>query len=292
MDFLQLDYFRTAARYEHTTKAARELYISQPALSKMIRSLETELGVSLFDRTGNKIKLNPYGRILLDYANSVFNGAEDMKKMISDRKQTLEHEVTVSFTASTSYLSGIVLSFKELYPQIDIKINQKPFSREERYADLYIYSSLEQPKDGSETLLLSESCSLAVSSAHPLAARKVPLTAADLATLKEDDFFVIQSHMPLFDITMNLCRIAGFEPHVALECDSHPTIFSLIDAGLGVAVFPDITWQNMLQGWRISMLPLTIPASRNIILKTGDGYLSDAVRLLKEHIIRFYRELP
>lgn len=290
MDFLQLKYFLTVAKTCHMTKAAEELFISQPALSKMIKSLEEELGVTLFDRVGKNIKLNDYGRIVTDYANSVFFGREDMLKKINDKKQTMENEITLSFTASTSYLSQIVLSFKELYPQIDIKINQKPYVKGERNADLYIYSSLEPPTETSETLLLSESCSLAVSSKHPLAKRKKALSFSDIAALKNDDFFIIQSQKPLHDITMKLCHSAGFEPHIALECDSHTTIFSLIAANLGVAVFPNITWGDSMKGWDIKNLAINPPVCRNIILRTGDGYTSDTVCLLKEHIVDFYEK--
>lgn len=290
MDFLQLKYFMTVAKTEHMTKAAEELYISQPALSKMIKTLETELSVSLFDRTGKKLKLNAYGDIVLDYANSVFYGAEDMIRKINDKKETMENEITLSFSASTCYLSNIVLSFKELYPQVNIKINQEPYVKGERNADLYIYSSLDNPSDNSETLLLSESCSLAVSSNHPLSACTKPLSFSDIATLKEENFFILKSQMPLHDITMNLCHSAGFEPHIALECDNHATIFSLINANLGVAVFPDTTWKPAMQGWNLTMLKTSTPVFRNIILKTGDGYITDTAKRLKEHIIHFYQQ--
>jgi len=65
MELLQLKYFRTIARFEHMTRAAEELHIAQPALSKTVSLLEKELGVLLFDRRGRNIFLNQYGKILL-----------------------------------------------------------------------------------------------------------------------------------------------------------------------------------------------------------------------------------
>lgn len=62
MELLQLQYFRTVARMEHMTKAAKELRIAQPALSKTIARLEEDLGVPLFDRQNRQIKLNEFGR--------------------------------------------------------------------------------------------------------------------------------------------------------------------------------------------------------------------------------------
>lgn len=65
MELLQLEYFLTVAKLEHMTKAAQELRIAQPALSKTIARLEQDLGVPLFDRQGRKIRLNPYGQAFM-----------------------------------------------------------------------------------------------------------------------------------------------------------------------------------------------------------------------------------
>ena len=64
MELLQLRYFLTAAQYEHMTKAAEQLQIAQPALSQAIHRLETELGVSLFERKNRSIELNDAGKLL------------------------------------------------------------------------------------------------------------------------------------------------------------------------------------------------------------------------------------
>ena len=63
MELLQLIYFDKVAELQHMTRAAQELHLAQPALSKMIKTLETELGVTLFDRIGKRIVLNQNGVI-------------------------------------------------------------------------------------------------------------------------------------------------------------------------------------------------------------------------------------
>ena len=64
MELSQLNYFLVAARYEHMTKAAKELHIAQPALTKSIHKLEQELGIPLFSPSGRNIKLTLYGQYL------------------------------------------------------------------------------------------------------------------------------------------------------------------------------------------------------------------------------------
>lgn len=66
MEWQQLEYFRVVARLEHFGQAAKELAISQPALSRSISKLEEELGVPLFDRMGRSVYLNSFGRVFLE----------------------------------------------------------------------------------------------------------------------------------------------------------------------------------------------------------------------------------
>ncbi len=64
MELLQLKYFLVAAKYEHITRAAKELHISQSTLSITINRLEAELGVSLFSHSGRNVRLNDAGRLV------------------------------------------------------------------------------------------------------------------------------------------------------------------------------------------------------------------------------------
>src|SRR5919201_1751528 len=77
MDLLQLHYFRTVARLEHVTRAAEELRVAQPALSKTIARLEAELAVPLFERLGRRGALNAFGRAFLPHVERIFMGMED-----------------------------------------------------------------------------------------------------------------------------------------------------------------------------------------------------------------------
>ena len=76
MNLSQLYYFRKLAQLEHYTKAAKELYITQPSLSDSISSLEQELGIALFQREGRNIKLTKYGREFYQYVCSALNELE------------------------------------------------------------------------------------------------------------------------------------------------------------------------------------------------------------------------
>ena len=71
MDLMQLQYFKIIAETESLTRAAKILHVSQPAMSAMLKKLEEELGVELFDRSPNRIHLNRTGEIALIHVNTI-----------------------------------------------------------------------------------------------------------------------------------------------------------------------------------------------------------------------------
>lgn len=76
----QLEYFRVLAKFENINIAAKQIHISQPALSVSIKKLETELGYRLFDRTGNSIRINYRGEQFLEAVNDIFAVLESFKQ--------------------------------------------------------------------------------------------------------------------------------------------------------------------------------------------------------------------
>ena len=103
MDLLQLRYFRVVARVEHMTKAAQELFIAQPSLSKTIRRLEKEIGVPLFDQQGRTIRLNQFGKAFLEHIERLFRELEEGQREVRDMAGLEQGEVSL-VTASLYWL--------------------------------------------------------------------------------------------------------------------------------------------------------------------------------------------
>ena len=78
MDIHSLIYFKKVAELQHFTRAAEELRVAQPSLSRTISALETELGVKLFDRVGKNVTLNRFGEILLRHTNAILQEMQDI----------------------------------------------------------------------------------------------------------------------------------------------------------------------------------------------------------------------
>ena len=85
MNLNQLYYFRTLAEFQHYTKAAAHLYISQPSLSNAMKSLEKELGCVLLEKTGRNVKLTEYGRMFYNTTCSTLNILEEGKTELAQK---------------------------------------------------------------------------------------------------------------------------------------------------------------------------------------------------------------
>ena len=83
MELNQLQYFRVVAETQNMTEAAERLHITQPTLSKVIRRLEEDLGVKLFDRKPSRLELNPYGGSFLVYVNQALDALDRGRQCLS-----------------------------------------------------------------------------------------------------------------------------------------------------------------------------------------------------------------
>lgn len=287
MNFLQLKYFKKVAELEHITKAAEELYISQPALSKAIHLLEQEIGYPLFDRSGTGIQLNENGKILYHYTSTTLSCFDNTLTKIKDKNRQ-NTQVSLSITAATGFLSDIILSFKEMYPAIHLSIMQESFQQKEHHCDLYLRSSSIPLQEQNTITLLSEKCLLGISKENPLSQKS--LITPEM--LRHETFLTMQSHLPLYRITYDLCHDAGFIPNTNLQFENRETIFDLISANMGISIIPEKTWAPSIKHDNIILIPLTVSYARHIILQWEKGrYLSHSSKLLIAYLQKYFEQL-
>ena len=126
MELNQLYYFRAAAETQNITEAAEKLHISQPTLSKVIKRLETDLGVKLFDRRPSRLELNPYGGSFLVYVNQALDALERGKQYL-DSMKTGENQGLRMVSTFFGIPSMLVEQYVKLHPELPvIEINETP----------------------------------------------------------------------------------------------------------------------------------------------------------------------
>ena len=125
MEITHLRYFKKTAELEHITKAAQELHVAQPSLSRTISMLEDELKVKLFNRKGKSIELNEYGIIVLNHTNRILKELEAIHREIDDARENSVMNVTFSMNAASTLIPRLVRGFKEEHSDIRLHILQE-----------------------------------------------------------------------------------------------------------------------------------------------------------------------
>ncbi len=125
MDLRILRYFLTVAKEQSFTKAAEQLHITQPTLSRQLANFEDELGVNLFDRTGKHITLTDEGVLLKRRALEMINHEERTLEELRVSDEVVNGTITIGcgeFSAIET-LAKICKVFKERYPLVQIAIH-------------------------------------------------------------------------------------------------------------------------------------------------------------------------
>ncbi|MHB8077287.1 LysR family transcriptional regulator [Desulfosporosinus fructosivorans] len=131
MDIQQLRAFREVARLRSFSGAAKELFLSQPAVSRQVSSLENEIGLPLFVRMGNSISMTDPGRRLLTYADDILHKLDQVTRVIQDLRDLESGTITI---AADDYLSKYFLpsflgEFHRRYPNFQLRLITEPQER-------------------------------------------------------------------------------------------------------------------------------------------------------------------
>ncbi|MBT2440705.1 LysR family transcriptional regulator [Streptomyces sp. ISL-36] len=237
-----LRYFVAVAEELHFTRAAERLYVSQPALSKQIRALERQLGVVLFDRDRQGVRLTPVGTALLPHARAVLAAGEEAWAVVRGAKEAASSTLVVGMSTSPGrggLLPAIRSRFTEAHPGARLKLRQVGW--EDPTAGLADGTSdvafVWLPLAGSEryrwVVVATEPRLVALPETHPLAGRE----SVDFAELLDEPFLALPAATPeLRDHWLALDARDGRPPVVGAEIASTDETYEALVDGLGVCL--------------------------------------------------------
>ncbi len=120
----QLQIFRTVAELQSYTQAARQLYLTQPAVSMQIKQLEEEVGMPVFDRIGKKIQLTDAGRELLQHARNIHIQLEEAQQSMEELRGIKRGRLHLTMASTANYFTPRLLAgFCREYPDIQISLS-------------------------------------------------------------------------------------------------------------------------------------------------------------------------
>ena len=243
MEFRQLEYFCTISELENFTRTAEVLHVSQPSVTKAIKSLESELGLTLIDRSQKHVSLTEEGKAFLLHAQRIMQAAEtakqDMMRYRSDSRGTIHFGIPPMVEA---YLfPDLFTKFQSVFPDITLDVQEYSDSDEvkERASlselDFGIILGDADESSGNELLILEDAMSICLPPDHPLTGKET-VCFDDLVNEK---FIMQQPHTYQYRKVYNRCSQAGFVPDVVLCTSQLKTIKQLVANGMGISILPN-----------------------------------------------------
>jgi len=239
------------------SRAAEQLYKTQPAISQAIRGLEEELGQQLILREGRTAGLTEAGRILREHVRESFEWLQRARLKLEGLKALQEGSLTLSTSDTTaSYiLPPILKSFHDQYPGIDIHIQNHPSPQAlrqvvERTADIGIVTlPVEHPKVHSEALTTRKDVAIC-SPRNPLAERK----RVTLQKLLTHPFLMLTRESNTRRHFDSVVQQSDIQAPKMMEIGSIEVIKRLVSNDMGVSIVPLVAIQDELKMKRLHAL--------------------------------------
>ncbi|GGS14736.1 transcriptional regulator [Streptomyces aureoverticillatus] len=285
MDLLQLRYFQTVARFEHISRAAEELRVAQPSLSRTLARLEAELGTPLFDRQGRRIRLNPYGAMFLRHVDRALSELDDGRRALRDARDTGLGRVSVA-SETLLTVTHLLGSFRADHPGADVRLyqsNAAEMSRQLRAGEVD-FCVASQPLTGTNlesVELAREEVLLAVPPGHWLDGRE----SVTIPEVADEPFVTTRPGQWQRTLLDQLFTAEGLTPRLSCEGDEPGASQDMISAGLGIGLIPAMSRQaGTATRVPVAWVHLDAPGCHRVLtlVRNRDTYLSEAALKFRE----------
>jgi len=296
MDLRQLRYFVTVAAERNFTRAAQQLHMAQPPLSRQIQLLEEELGVQLILRSSRPLRLTDAGRLFHEQALQILGRVEQMREATRRVGLNQNSVLSIGFVPSTLYggLPTLVRMLRQAAPALDIQllemisIQQIPALKEGRI-DLG-FGRLRHSESGVTGIVLREErLAVALPGADPLAGSDAPLPMTALGGRK----LIVYPRAPRPSYADQVLRLLnGEDIRVAevQEVSELQTALGLVAAEAGLCIVPSST-RTLRADIRYRLID-SERATSPVVLSHRAGDNSPHIELVKALIRRMYAEHP
>ncbi len=239
----QLKVFEATARHGSFTRAAEELYLTQPTVSIQVKQLTKAVGMPLFEQIGKKLYLTQAGEKLLTTCQEIFNGLEQFEMSVANLKGMKQGQLKLAVITTAKYFVPRLLGpFCKRYPGIDISLKvtnhqQLQKSMAENEDDLYIISQTPSQPDLEVHPFLENPLIVLAPTSHPLARKKnIPIEM-----LNNEPFIMREAGSGTRTAVEELFNKRDVKVKVRLELGSNEAIKQAIAGGLGISVLSQHT---------------------------------------------------
>lgn len=287
--FKDMEYIYTVYLERSFSKAAKKLFISQPALSNAIKKAETELGCQLFDRTTNPISLTPEGIFYIDCAKQILDIRQTMDTYFEKRLQHKNQQIRIgsSTYCCTYVLPELIHQYRNLYPDVNVSISEAPSAElaqklKNGDIDLILDAGSTGESDFNEIPFRKEHIILSVPSSfqvnHHLKELALPLFAVKSREYLDDEYPAVPLHHfcsepflflkegnDMYARGLAICKNSGFTPRISMYVDQMLTAYYLSCEGRGITFIRDSIVDHVEKTQRVTLYKINDPlASRHL----------------------------
>ena len=292
-DLHHLRAFTVLAQELHFKHAADILFMTQPALSRLIKSLEESLGVSLFDRSTRQVKLTVAGELFLKEVYMVFKHLERCVDVVQKAGRGMIGRLKIGYNdfAIHEVLPKVLESFQTVHPNIEIELIYMPSLKQvkalqETEIDVGFMLNAEHSLSSNlcQLHVKQDQTVVILSTHHRLSHRR----SIDLQELANEHFILgSQSDWEVWrQYFFSICNQAGFQPKVVQEASSTTGIMGLVGARMGIAILAQ-SLRNYIPNTMVAIDVTGVPSTfitavnntdnDNPCLKTFLSHLDDLV---------------
>jgi DNA-binding transcriptional LysR family regulator len=245
MDDVKLKYFLSVAKYLNFTEAAKDHYMTQPAISRQISELERDLGTKLFHRSTRTVTLTKSGELFLEDAKRILSLAENAREriLLADSTEDLELKIIYLASPTRTFLPELVRQFHINHPQVSIDLHSKTAQEiaddiKNPTADIYfsMSSDLKQHKSMITRNLFTDTFCFVCRNDHPC----LNGSSIDPEKIASEPFLMFQAETAAYmnRQILKVCRELNFIPKYTKTYNSMDDVILATECGLGISILP------------------------------------------------------
>lgn len=250
----QLEIFSAVAKQLSFTRAAKQLSLSQPAISRQMKNLEDACGTPLFEYLGKRLYLTDSGQRLLSHVHTVERQVEQLKADMHHEEASLQGTLTISVANALSKVVFQLLGqFYQKYPKVRFDVlvtNRRAQLRQldENRVDMCLMSNLQKKPGLQSRLLFTSPLILVALPSHPLANKSM----VTLAALEHEAFILGEEDTDNYICTQRLIKMLDLKHDNTIRIQNHDAVIDAVKAGLGLALLPRFLVDEEVQSGQLA----------------------------------------
>jgi DNA-binding transcriptional LysR family regulator len=263
------------------TQAAKLAFISQPAMSKLIQQLESELGVPLFDRVGRGIQLNANGRLFYSYVSKSLTQLQEGIDALKDAHAGTKEPVRLSVEVASSLIPDLLHRIQRQLPDVPVHLNQRILPAPGQQQADFVISTRQFPDTHTAIPLLSEEIFIGG------AGNQITAPYMSLEQLQKLPIVGMGRHTPLRETIDQYLAQYNIQLKYQYESDDPATIRELLTNNVGVGFIPAVTWQKVGRKLHLARI-IPTPPFRTIYLTEAPGKETPVRRMVANAIVELF----